>query len=308
MILRSLLFVPAHNLRMIAKALDLGVDGIILDLEDAVPWSDKPTARIIARDSIKVLKSHQKLVIIRINSFSSQLLTADLKHCLKKELDGVMLPKTETKSDILKLDQILSQAEKELKIKQNSIQIFPLIESAKGLINTYSLASASPRIKAIAFGAGDFLRDLGLDVANLSSNQIELLYPRSKLVVDSQAAGVSALDSPFFGLLTDKEGFKQEVFLAKKLGFKGKLLTHPNQIDLTNRVFSPSLTEIKKARRIVKAFHQASAKGKGAILFEGKIIDFMNYRQARKLLELSELISNRKKEKKKNILEFFKSN
>lgn len=282
-------------MRMIAKAATLPADAIILDLEDAVPLPDKATARIMIRDSIKDVKLGGSYVFVRVNALTTNLTAEDLKFVAVEGLDGLMLAKSETKSDIVELDSMLEETEKGGGLEPRSLKVVPLIESAKGVINAYEIASASERIIAVAFGAGDYYRDLGRG-ASFSPEQTELLYARSRIVNCSVAAGVQAIDTVFFGLLTDREGFMKETMLALQLGFKGKLLIHPTQIEPVNKAFSPLPDEAEYARRVVEAFEEAQARGLGAISFEGKMIDYMNYKQAKDLVRLVEFIAEEEDE------------
>jgi citrate lyase subunit beta/citryl-CoA lyase len=288
-----MLFVPGNSMRMITKAAALASDAIILDLEDAVPLPDKRTARIMIRDSVKAIKCGGAAIFVRVNALSTNLTAEDLKFVCVEDLDGIMLAKTETKADVVELAGMLEEAERGSGLELGSLTIVPLIESAKGVVKAYEIASASERVVAVAFGAGDYYRDLGRGVSFLSPEQIELLYARSQIVNGSRAAGVQAIDTPFFGLLTDREGFMTETVLALQLGFKGKLLIHPAQIDFVNKTFSPSPDEGAYSRRVVEAFEEAQAKGLGAISFEGKMIDIMSYRQAKDLVNFVEFIAEK---------------
>lgn len=293
MVLRSILFVPGNSMRMITKAATLPADAIALDLEDAVPLPDKPTARIMIRDSIKGVKFGGAYVFVRVNALTTNLTAEDLQSVVVEGLDGIMLAKAETKSDIEELDKMVGEAEEASGLESGAIKIIPLIESAKGVVNVYEIASVSKRVIAVAFGSGDYYRDLGRSVASLSPEQTELLYARSQIVNASVASRVPAIDTVFFGLLTDKEAFGQEIRLAFQLGFKGKLLVHPTQIEPVNKVFSPSSDEVKYANRVVEAFEAAQAKGLGAVSFEGKMIDEMNYKQAKDVVNFAELVSKK---------------
>ncbi|MDZ4231139.1 MAG: CoA ester lyase [Dehalococcoidales bacterium] len=293
MVLRSMLFVPGNSMRMITKAVTLPADAIILDMEDAVPLPDKATARIIIRDSIQAVRSGGSYVFVRVNALPTKLTGEDIRYTIVKGLDGVMLPKTEAGADVIELDNMLLDAEKSQGLEIGSLKIVALIESAKGVVNAYQIASASPRLAAVCFGAGDYYGDLRRNVASLSPEQTELLYARSQVVNSSRAAGVQAIDTPFFGLLTDKEGLITEAMRALQLGFKGKLLIHPGQIEPVNRAFLPSPEETEHARKVVAAFEEAQSRGLGAISFEGKMIDYMNYRQAKDLVNSVDLITDK---------------
>ena len=294
-VLRSMLFVPGNSMRMITKAATLAADAIILDLEDAVPLPDKVTARIMIRDSVKAVKSGGSYILVRVNALTTKLTAEDLKFVGVEGLDGIMLAKTEAKSDIVELDSMLEEIEKGRGLELGSLTIIPLIETAKGIINAYEISSASKRVVAVAFGSGDYYRDLGRSVSSFSPEQTELLYARSHLVNASRATGVQAIDTVFFGLLTDMKGFTEETVLALQLGFKGKLLIHPAQIEVVNKIFSPSPDEAEYAGRVVEAFEAAQARGLGAISLEGKMIDYMNYKQARDLVSFVEVIAEKGK-------------
>jgi len=294
MVLRSMLFVPGNSLRMIVKTATLQADAIIFDLEDAVPLADKETARIIIRDSIKAIKSRGAHVFVRVNALPTGLTSEDLNFVVVEGLDGIMLPKTESKYDITDLDNMLIEAESLKGFNKNTLKVVPLIESARGVLNCYEIASANKRIAAIAFGAGDYYKDLGRSISVLSPEQTELLYARSQVVNHSRAAGIQAIDTVFFGLLTDRESFIKETRLALQLGFKGKLLIHPGQIEIANEIFSPSPNEVENATKIIEAFEKAQAKGSGATALDGRMIDYMNYTQAKSLLELVQLTTEKK--------------
>ena len=312
MVLRSLLFVPGNSMRMITKAANLAADGIIFDLEDAVPLPDKETARIMVRDSIKAVKSDRVYLFVRVNALITGLTAEDIQFVAVDGLDGILLSKAEAKSDVAELDGMLEKAERERGLKPGSFKIMPLVETAKGVVNAYEIAAASERIVAVSFGAGDYYRDMGRSASSLSPEQTELLYARSQIVIASRAAGLPALDTAFFGLLTDREGFEKEALIALQLGFKGKLLIHPMQIEIANRIFSPSPDEAAEARRVVTAFEEAQARGLGAVSFEGKMIDIMSYRQAKDLVSFVEFIAEREKIRQRgssvSIFRFFSSN
>lgn len=310
-VLRSMLFVPGNSMRMIAKAATSASDAIILDLEDAVPLADKATARVMTRDTIKAVKSGGAYVFVRVNALITKLTAEDLKFVVVEDLDGIMLAKTETGSDVVELAAMLEEAENGSGLKPESLKIVPLIETAKGVINAYQIASASERVVAVAFGAGDYYRDLGRSVSFLSPEQTELLYARSQIVNSSTAVGVQAIDTVFFGLLTDKEGFMKEANLGLQLGFKGKLIIHPAQISVANKVFSPSPDAAQYAKKVVDAFEEAQARGLGAISFEGKMIDYMSYKQAKELVGHMELIAEKEEKRQQapaiSLSQFFMS-
>ncbi|MDP2973009.1 MAG: CoA ester lyase [Deltaproteobacteria bacterium] len=300
-ILRTMLFVPANSWRMITTAATEGGDAVILDLEDACPIAEKETGRIFARDSIPMLKEKGMDVFVRVNSFDTELTEEDISYVVVSELDGVMLPKAESKEDILKLDQLLKVEEEKKGILPNTIAILPLLESPKGISAVSEIISGSQRVIGVSFGAGDYSREIGagMGVTSLSPEEYFLMasHPRSCIALAARAAGILAIDSPFFGLVIDIEGLIKESRKVKLIGFTGKLLVHPRHVDSVNQVFSPSKDEIDFARRVIKAYEEAKAKGLGATSLGGRMIDYGSYRRALNLISIAKKISEREKRK-----------
>lgn len=300
-ILRTLLFVPANSWRMITTAATEGGDAVILDLEDACPIAEKETGRIFARDSIPMLKEKDMDVFVRVNSFDTGLTEKDIDYVVVKGLDGIMLPKTESKEDILRLDQLLKVEEEKKGLELNGVVILPLLESPKGISAVSGIISGSQRVIGVSFGAGDYSREIGagMGVTSLSAEEFSLMasHPRSTIALAARAAGVLAIDSPFFGLVIDIDGLVNEARKVKLMGFTGKLLVHPRHVDPVNQVFSPSKEEIDFARRVIKTYEEAKSKGLGATSLGGRMIDYGSYRRALNLISISEKISEREKRK-----------
>jgi citrate lyase subunit beta/citryl-CoA lyase len=284
-----MLFTPGNNMRMIQKAGSLGADAIILDLEDAVPMGEKETARVFVRDSIEDLSVKGSDLLVRVNALTTGLTEQDLEWIVQKGLVGVVFPKVESRDDVLEIERLIDQQEKRKGMESGSLALIPILETAKGVLNAYEIATASQRIIAISFGAIDFGRDMGM---TLSREGTELLYSRSRIAISARAAGVQAIDTPWIDI-ADKEGLVQEAEMARQVGFRGKLLIHPSQIEPVKRVFSPSESEVEYAKKVVQAFQRAEARGLGAISLEGKMIDVANYRKAEELLSLVDAIAER---------------
>ena len=292
-ILRSLLFVPGNNWRLIEGAKKtLEADAIIFDMEDAVPIDDKETARWFARDAIKELKDVGHFVVVRVNSISSNLIEDDLKAAVQKGVDAVMLPKAESRDDVLTLEDMLLREERAKGLEP--IGIIPLIESARGVLNANEIALASRRVMALAFGAADYLRDLGRSYFTLSPEEYELLFPRVQIVLAARNANVYAVDTPYLGLIIDLEGLAREAKIALNLGFGGKMCIHPSHIRVINEVFTPSEKEVELAKKITSAYEEAIKQGLGASSVEGKMIDKATYDQAKQLLALVDALAKRK--------------
>ena len=286
-----MLFVPANNWRLIQSAKRTAPDAVILDLEDAVPIGEKETARWFVKDAIVLLKKAGHNIIVRVNGLATSLTEEDLKFAFQETVDAIMLPKSESKEDILELEMLMQKEKKGKRIAK--ISIIPLIESAKGILNAFEIVTASERVIAISFGAVDYMRDFGRSYFTLSSDESELLYARSRLAVSARTAGVLAIDTPFFGLIIDKEGLIRESKIALGLGLKGKLCIHPMHIESINQIFSPSEKDVDLARKIANEYEAAKAKGLGATFFEGRMIDEATYKLAKETLVISAMIAKR---------------
>jgi len=296
-----MLFVPANSWRMIITAGTEGGDAVILDLEDGCPLAEKETARVFARDSIPMLKEKGLDVFVRINSFETGFTEEDIRYVGVKGLDGVMLPKTESKEDIQKLDQLLREEEEKKGLDLNKIDILPLVETPKGIFAVSGIIAGSQRVIGVSFGAGDYSREIGagMGVTSLSPEEYFLMasHPRSCIALAARAAGVLAIDAPFFGLVIDIEGVIKETQKVKLMGFTGKLLVHPRHVDPVNQAFAPTKEEVDFAKKVVNAYEEAKAKGLGATTIGGRMIDYGSYRRAVNLISTAERIGEREKRK-----------
>jgi citrate lyase subunit beta/citryl-CoA lyase len=295
--LRSMLYVPSNSWRMINTAQDEGADAVILDLEDGCPISDKETGRVFARDSVQMLRESGLDVFIRVNALETGLTETDVDYVVCEGLDGIILAKTETKEDVTKLDHLLLEKEKKKGLASGALSVIPLLETPKGVLNTREIIGASSRIIAVGFGAGDFSREMGagMGVTKLSPDEYftSILHARSSIAMAARAAGVQAIDSPFFGLVIDLEGLARETEKVKLLGFSGKQLTHPRHVDVVNRVFAPEQQDVVFAEEVVKAYEQAQEKGLGATTIGGKMIDYGSFKRAESLLAFAKAVEEK---------------
>jgi citrate lyase subunit beta/citryl-CoA lyase len=287
--LRTLLSVPGNRQKMIDKARHLPADVLILDLEDSVPQSEKATARAMVRESILGMALAGPQIFVRINSMASGLAMEDLEAVIVAGIDGINQPKPATASDVAEVVANIERLEKQRGIAGGHIKLLPWVETAKGLLNAFEIASASQRVTGIIFGAEDFALDTGI---MRTEDGDELLYPRTAVVIAARAAGVSAVDTPYNNF-RDGTGLEREATLARNLGFDGKFLIHPDQIEPVNRIFRPTGEEIDRARQVVAAFEEAEAKGLGSTSLDGKMIDTPIANQARRLLAIAEAIARR---------------
>ena len=260
--IRSFLFAPGSSESIIKKALNSSADAVIIDLEDATALNEKDRAREIA---LKIsLIDRDKPLYIRINGANSPFFEKDLELLESAKLDGVVLPKCEDSDDIIKLTQA---------IKEN-IDVIPLIESAKGIINLVNMGRASKKISRFAFGAIDYTLDIN---AQYTKSGFELLYPRSYLVIISRILNLLPPVDTVFPYLNDETGLINETKHIKELGMFGKLAIHPKQVDIINDIFTPTKSEIDEANSIVKAFLEAEKGGIASIRVNNKFVDYPVY-------------------------------
>ncbi|BCJ86388.1 HpcH/HpaI aldolase/citrate lyase family protein [Effusibacillus dendaii] len=282
---RSWMFVPGNSERRLAKVDDLTADVIIFDLEDAVPLSEKQNARQLVCQTIR--NSRAACSFVRVNDLASGFFADDIADLAGVLLAGIVLPKANSRQDILTADQALAEAESKSGRQLGDIEIVPLIESALGLYQAFEIAASSPRVKRLAFGSVDFTLDIQ---AQLTHEGTEILYARSHLVVVSRAAGIEPPIDAVFVQMKDREGLLRDTKLAKQLGFQGKMVIHPDQIGIVNDVFTPTQEEIEEAKRIVSAFDEALLEGSAAIQLDGKMIDYPVAERAKRIVRQAEFL------------------
>ena len=266
---RSMLFLPGNNPNMIINASCLGADAVIFDLEDAVAPAEKDAARILVRNTLRYTDLSGCDVIVRINSVDTDYWKSDLDLILPERPSVILLPKSSTPADVLMADAYMSEVEKKLGLKNGTVALMPLIETAMGVENAYAIASASNRVCALFLGAEDLTADLH---CKRTKEGREIEYARQRLVVAARAAGVDVYDTPFTDV-NDDEGILADANLAKSLGFTGKAAISPRHVDTINQVFSPTLAEIDYAYEVLEAIALAKKCGKGAVSLYGKMID-----------------------------------
>ncbi|MGY0691497.1 HpcH/HpaI aldolase/citrate lyase family protein [Virgibacillus sp. FSP13] len=277
MLNRSLLFVPADKEKMLLKINQLQADVILIDLEDAVAIGDKAIGRDLIRRHID---QWRKPVFIRVNSIETDEFQEDmdlLKRVSNAEsLKGVMLPKASSENDIKTLSRYLKTAERQSD-KAADLYIIPLIESALGVKRAYEIATADQRITRLAFGGVDFTNDIGAEV---TIEEKELLYARSEIILSSRCAHIGQPIDTVYTDFKNIDGFSNNCAFAKSLGFGGKLLIHPAQIEIANTTFAPTAEEVDFAKKIIS---QSTAE-KGSFQLDGKMIDKPIIEKAQRIL------------------------
>jgi len=280
--IRSWLIAPANVQRRASKALRCGADAAVLDLEDAVANSEKEAARLDA--VARLQEAHRAFGYVRVNSHGEGC-SEDLKVIVGPWLDGILLPKVQSSATLHAVDAELSELERQRGMERGSIDLVPIIESCAGLARVLEIAEATPRVSRLAFGAGDFALDLGIE---WTRDEEELEQPRFQIAVASRAAGLAApIDTVFIGL-ADVEGLTASVQRGARWGFGSKSCIHPDQLNAIHRGFAPDSQAVAQARRIVEAFEQAERAGNAAIRLDGKLVDYAIAKQASDLLRLAE--------------------
>ena len=284
---RTLLFAPGSRTELLTKAQLGAADAMIFDLEDSVPLNAKDEARKNIQQVLAL--GLKKPMYLRISNPRAGDYLADLgvfhNHSLVN-VAGVALPKTDDAQDVETVSKALQDIEIKAGVAVGSLSILPTIETCLGLRNSFDIARSSKRVSGMALASaeqGDFMVDLG---GRWTPRSLALTYPRSKLVVDSRAAGVEWIVDGVFMNLKDTQMLREECLIARELGFVGKMAIHPTQVDVMHEVFSPSAKEIEYARGLIAAFREGEARGVGAVKYEGMMVDYANVRLAERTLAL----------------------
>ena len=278
---RSLVFVPGNNPRFLEKAKSISADIVCFDLEDSVPDKEKAKARKLIKSALKQRKHYSANIYVRTNSPESGKIGSDLKEIMQKGIDGIVIPKVNSAKELKKIEKTIISLEKKGKI--SGTRIIPSIESALGVVNCYEIASYSKRIDAIVFGIFDLLNDIGIEYTK--GNPRGAKYARYKIPVDVTAAGVYAIDG-IWQDIKDKSGLKKDCDVGRSLGYVGKSIIHPDQIETVHKIYHPNKNEIRWAKLVMKTYNSSTKKGKGATVVDGKMIDEVHYKRAKALLEI----------------------
>ena len=244
---RTFLFAPANHPRRTEKAFTLAADAVILDLEDACAVSEKIPSRAKVVQAMQLPRNC--LGYVRVNPMSTIYAFGDLQETIHHGLDGVVLPKVENAGEAQTADWLITQLERERGLAPGSIDLMPIIETALGLANLASILAITPRIRRVAFGAGDFTLDLGL---HWSRSELELLSYRNQIALLSRAAGKEPPIDTVWVDLKDAEGFEQSTMHIKDLGYQGKMCIHPDQIAVANRCFTPTPEQVARLPHCVR--------------------------------------------------------
>jgi citrate lyase subunit beta/citryl-CoA lyase len=283
-VLRSLLFVPGNQSKMLEKAMGSRPDALVPDLEDSVPIDEKINAREVTAAYLPQLAAAGPLVIPRVNALDTGLTQADLTAVVGPHIYGVSVGKIYTPQDVLTIAGMLDKLEAKAGLPVGQTKLVLWIETAMAIVHCYDICACSPRLVAVAFGAEDLTHDMGIE---RTTDDSEVALPRGLMCVAARAADVLALDTPYFAF-RDPDGLKQNAMASKKIGFKGKFAIHPAQLETLNETFSPSLAEIDHAKAVVAAYEEAERAGRGSTSLHGVVVDVPVVKRARALLELAD--------------------
>ena len=276
------MFVPGNNPAMMQDAFIYGPDSIMLDLEDSVTMAEKDAGRLLVHHALKTIDFGNTEMVVRVNPLNTPYGKKDVEAVVKAGVHVIRMPKTETADEIRELEAEIIKVETELGCVGRT-QIMAAIESTMGVINAFEIATASKRMMGIALGAEDYSANLK---TQRSPEGMELLLARQTIVVAARAAGIDALDTVYSNL-NDMETFRKEVELIKQLGFDGKSIINPRQIEVVNEVFAPKEKDIQKALTILAAIKEAEKKGSGVIAVNGKMVDRPVVIRAQRTIDLA---------------------
>ena len=289
---RTALFAPGIKDRVMGKALAGGADAVILDLEDSVPLATKAEARTLVAKTIDGAAANPSRpgIYVRVNAASTGLLADDLEAVVRPGLDAVLLSKTENIEDVRQTAGSLDRLEKASGVKAGAVEIILQIENALGVYNCFNLIKASPRVAATCFGSardGDLQTDLG---CSWSIEGTELLYARSKVLLDTRAAGANIypLDGVFADL-NDEAGLLADTKLSARLGYIGRTVIHPKQIAPVKAAYAVPEADVAYYQKIATEFAVAEKTGTAAIAVDGKLVDYAMAQRARRVLALAAL-------------------
>lgn len=281
--IRSLLFAPANRPELIEKFPRYRADVFAIDFEDGTPEAEKEAAR---RDLPRVIDRLRAggvagEIYVRTNESRSPHASADLAAALATPIDGIIMPKLAAAVDLQRFSQALSDAEART---GRPLRLIGMIETAAGALRADAIAGCGDtHLSALAFGAEDFITELG---GRRTAQGLEVLYARSRVVLAARAAGLDALDQVYVNI-RDDEGFRRDAEMGRELGYGGKMCVVPKQTVIANEVFSPSAEEIERSRRLIEASGAAHSAGRGAIEFEGGMVDEPLIRRAQAIVRLA---------------------
>jgi len=278
-----MLYIPGNNPAMIQQGGIYGADSILLDLEDAVALNQKDAARTLVRNMMKVINFYDTEVCVRVNHLSTPFGLADLEEIVPLQPSAIRYPKTESPEEVAELLKIIERIEDRHGLPHNKMTLHAMIETAMGVQNVFNIASMFSRVDAITIGGQDLTADMNIIY---TPDGLGIDFARKRIVMAAKASHIDVIDTVFPDV-NDEEGLRKETEYAKAIGFTGKAVINPRQIDIIHEVFTPTEEEIRKAYRIVKEFRTNSAAGIGVFAIDGKMVDAPVVSRAEYILQLA---------------------
>ena len=282
---RTYLFAPGNHERRVEKALGLGSDVVILDLEDAVAVSEKEKTRQLITKRLQ--QTRNCAVFVRINAYDTDFCFGDIYSIVSENLDGIVLPKLESAADLKSVDWFLGNLERERDLTLGSIELMPIIETAKGAVAIRDIAKASSRVRRLAFGGGDYTKDLSME---WTLTEEELLPIRSEFVLASRYGELEPPIDTVFIHIKEHTAYLKSCQNVLKLGFQGKMCIHPDQVAVTNKTFTPSDKEVVWSKRVISEFERAEAEGVASIQVDGYFVDYPIVEKAQRIVDMANLL------------------
>jgi citrate lyase beta subunit len=265
------MYMPGDDLHKIRKATTLGVDCACMDMEDGVAVNRKVEARHTIVEALRTLDFGRTEKLVRINAVGTGLEADDLEAIFGAGVrpDGIVLPKAESAEQVQWVSAQIAAAEERYGWMPGEIALVIQIETAMGVVDIRSILSADPRLQAVIFGAEDMAASMG---AKRTAEGWEVFYARSAVVTHAAAFDLQAIDMVYVNF-KDQAGLETEARQGAQMGFAGKQIIHPSQVELVQRLFTPSDEEIRQARRVMQAFEEYQRVGRGAFALDGKMVD-----------------------------------
>jgi citrate lyase subunit beta/citryl-CoA lyase len=283
---RSWLFIPGHKASWVDKGVTAGAHALILDLEDAVPETDKATARETTGASVDRLAESDVGVVVRVNALDTPHFGADLEAVVRPGLTALLLPKVYGVEDLVAFDALVRHFEIRVGMTLGTVGLVPSLETAKSLVNVEAIC-AGPRVVSVMAAAArdaDISREVGF---RWTAAGLETLYLRSRAVLAARAAGVHHTVVGLWQDLYDLDGLRTFAEANRDIGFGGQVVIHPSHVPVVNAVYTVPDAELERYRAMVSAYEQAAAEGHGAVMFEGEHIDLAHAQNARRILEFN---------------------
>jgi citrate lyase beta subunit len=278
---RALLYMPGDDRHKIEKAATLDVDCICMDMEDGVAPNRKGEARAQIAAALREVDFSRSERLVRINAIGSGLEQDDLSAVLPGHPDGVVIPKVASADSLKWASRRIEEVERQNQWLVGGICLIAIVESALGIVNLAQIAAAEARLQALVFGAEDLAGDIG---ARRSAEAWEVFYARSALVTHAAAYGLQAIDMVFVDF-HDLQGLSREAEIGAQLGFSGKQIIHPSQVERVQAAFTPPDELVDQAQRILRAAEENESAGRGAFALDGKMVDAPIIKAARRILE-----------------------